>query len=350
MRGVSLFSSAGIGEVYLKDIGIDIVCANELDEKRANLYKKIFPESHMIIGDITSTEVFQQLIDKCEGTIDFLLATPPCQGLSKAGKNRLHEEMVLDKRNYLVMEVIKFIKVKRPRFVLIENVPSFLKFKLDIDGKHYTVIELLKKEFSDKYKIESQVLDAADYGTPQHRKRAIIKMYPVESKWPWPEKEKEISLRDAIGHLPSLESGETSNVPFHFARKHSQLHIEAMKHTPTDESAFLNTEFYPKTTSGKRVRGYNTTYRRMSWDKPAPTITIRNDAISSQRNVHPGRKIDEHTYSDARVLTPLELMVLMGLPENWNIPKDTPELLIRKCIGEGVPPLLIKKLVETIVI
>ena len=51
------------------------------------------------------------------------------------------------------------------------------------------------------------------------------------------------------------------------------------------------------------------------------------------------------TYSDARVLTPLELMLLNSLPADWNIPDDTPELLIRQCIGESIPPLMLKEIV-----
>lgn len=83
-------------------------------------------------------------------------------------------------------------------------------------------------------------------------------------------------------------------------------------------------------------------------DVPAPTITIRNDCIASQRNVHPGRPLLDGTYSNARVLTPLELMILTSLPRNWNIPDDTPELLIRQCIGESIPPLMLKKIIEMI--
>ena len=65
-------------------------------------------------------------------------------------------------------------------------------------------------------------------------------------------------------------------------------------------------------------------------------------------NVHPGNRKEDGTFSDARVLTPLELMLLSSLPKDWNIPDDTPELLIRKCIGESIPPLLVKKIVEQI--
>ena len=116
-----------------------------------------------------------------------------------------------------------------------------------------------------------------------------------------------------------------------------------MQHTPTGKSAFDNKDFYPQKPDGTPIKGYNSSYRRIRWDEPAPTITMRNDAISSQRNVHPGRLKPDGTYSDARVLTPLELMIINSMPTNWNIPDDTPEILVRQCIGESIPPLLLKQ-------
>ena len=210
-----------------------------------------------------------------------------------------------------------------------------------------TVIEILEKEFSDKYDIDSTILNCSDYGVPQNRLRAIIKLYQKNIKWKWPNKvNKKVTVRDCIGKLPSLESGETSSIKWHFARKHSEKHVEWMKHTPTGCSAFDNKVFFPVKQNGERIKGYNSSYRRILWDEPAPTITIRNDAISSQRNVHPGRLLPDGTYSDARVLTPLELMLLNSLPQDWNIPDDTSEILIRQCIGESIPPLLMKKIFE----
>ena len=73
---------------------------------------------------------------------------------------------------------------------------------------------------------------------------------------------------------------------------------------------------------------------------------MANGSISSQCNVHPGRCLPDGTYSDARVLTICELLKLFTLPLDWDIPKWANENLIRKVIGEGVPPLLIKKIVE----
>lgn len=121
-----------------------------------------------------------------------------------------------------------------------------------------------------------------------------------------------------------------------------------MKNTPTGKSAFSNEVYFPQKEDGTRIKGYESSYRRIKWDEPAPTITIRNDAISSQRNVHPGRLLPNGLYSDARVLTPLELMILNSLPEDWNIPDDTPEILIRQCIGESIPPLMLKKIIRGI--
>lgn len=348
LTGLSLFASAGIGETYFKDVGIDIKVANELLEKRADLYRAINPETTVVCGDITKDEVFSKILASCPKKVDFILASPPCQGMSVAGKNRCQKTMEADERNYLITYVVKAIKATNPDYILVENVPALLKLELQYAGKYRTVLDILQYEFGDQYEIDSMVVDSADYGVPQTRLRAIIKMNRKGKRWSWPLKKDKITVRDAIGHLPSLEAGEHSEIKWHFARKHSKDNILWMKHTPTGKSAFSNPVYYPQKKDGTRVKGYESSYRRIRWDAPAPTITIRNDCIASQRNVHPGRLLPDGTYSDARVLTPLELMLLNSLPADWNIPDDTPELLIRQCIGESIPPLMLKEIVRGI--
>ncbi|MES9782045.1 MULTISPECIES: DNA cytosine methyltransferase [Bacillus cereus group] len=349
MKAVSMFSSAGIGETFFKDLGIDIVTANELLEKRAELYRSIHQGTDMVQGDILDQAVFNKFVDSAtKHKIEFLLASPPCQGLSVAGKNRDIESMSKDQRNHLIYRVIEMIKLLDPTYALIENVPTLLKVLLPYNEGLMQVKEILFEEFGHEYIIEARVVDAADYGVPQTRKRAIIKLYKNNTIWPWPKTEEHRTVREAIAHLPSLESGQKSDIKWHFARKHDERHVLWMKHTPTGYSAFQNEEYYPRKKDGTKIKGYETTYRRMQWDEPAPTITIRNDAVSSQRNVHPGRMLSDGTYSDARVLTPLELMILNSLPEDWNIPGDTPEILIRQCIGESIAPLMLKKIIGEI--
>ena len=120
-----------------------------------------------------------------------------------------------------------------------------------------------------------------------------------------------------------------------------------MMHTPTGQTARKNEVFFPKKPDGSMVGGAPRTYMRMDWNKPAPTITSYNHTISSFQNVHPGNKIPgTELYSDARVLTVFELMRVTTLPDDWAIPYWATESLVRTVIGEGVPPLAVKKIVE----
>jgi DNA (cytosine-5)-methyltransferase 1 len=78
-----------------------------------------------------------------------------------------------------------------------------------------------------------------------------------------------------------------------------------------------------------------------------------NVKISSQNNVHPGKKIGKNKdgidlYSDARTLTLYELMLLMSLPKNWAVPENSSEAFLRRIIGEGIPPLMVKHIFENI--
>ncbi len=345
MTGFSLFSGAGIGETYLEDVGVFIRTANELIPRRAELYKALYPRCNMICGDITSPDVYKKIVESAAGS-DFLIASPPCQGMSVAGKNRHQDTMSEDPRNYLINYVFDAIEIVKPKFVLIENVPMLLRFELPYKGEMHTVVDILHSRFGNYYNIDGKTVDAADYGVPQTRLRAIIKMWVKEAEWPWPVPViKKVTVRNAIGHLPSLEAGQRSSIPWHFARPHDKRHVEWMKHTATGKSAFSNDVYFPQKPDGTRIKGYESSYRRIKWDEPAPTITMRNDAISSQRNVHPGRKLSDGTYSDARVLTPYELMLLSSLPANWRLPEDTPEILVRQVIGESIPPLMIKEIV-----
>lgn len=343
INGISLFSNVGIGETYLKDKGINICVSNELIEKRANFYSHLYPDSHMVCGDITDSETFNHLIELYnENECDFLMATPPCQGMSVAGK--MDKD---DPRNSLIIYTVEFIKQTLPSNVLIENVPQILKFSIKVDDVEVKILDYILDELEPLgYFVNYGVLDAADYGTPQTRKRGIFLISKI-NKWEFPEKMEKITVRDAIGDLPSLESGEKSDIKWHYAKKHADRHVLWMKNTPTGETAFNNEVFYPQKADGTRIKGYSTTYKRIEWDKPAPTITMSNGSVSSQNNVHPGRKLEDGTYSDARVLSILEILRLSGLPDDWNIPKDATENFIRQVIGEGFPPKFSAKLIET---
>ena len=109
MIGTSLFSSAGIAEYYLEDIGLNITVANEIVVERARLYQSIYPNSKMIQGNILDPIIFKRILNSSNDKLDFLLASPPCQGMSVAGKNRNIEQMLTDDRNFLVFKIIEYL-------------------------------------------------------------------------------------------------------------------------------------------------------------------------------------------------------------------------------------------------
>ena len=98
---------------------------------------------------------------------------------------------------------------------------------------------------------------------------------------------------------------------------------------------------------GVRIKAHHNNYRRMHWDKPSRTITQNNGVISSLCCVHPGREYlekGETLYSDARVLSIYEILLVSSLPTDWSIPDWVNESFLRRVIGEGIPPLMVKKI------
>ncbi len=345
MKGISMFSSAGIAETYLKKLNIEITLANELIPERAAYYSHFYPNVDMIIGNIMSDEVYNEYINKAKKiNPKFLLATPPCQGMSSLGK----KDYVEDERNYLIFYVLKVIDNLYLDVIVIENVPKFLKLFFPYKGKFLTIEDILKIKYSDQYQIETMILNAKDYGVPQSRPRSIVILHKKNYTWVLPTPQKEISLREAIGWLPSLKNGEKSSIKYHYALKHSDMHVEVMSHTPEGCSAMKNEIYYPKKANGQKVSGFHNTYNRMRWDMPCAAVTTNSGMISGHNNVHPGRLLPNGTYSDARVLTMLELLIVSSLPQNWDLPEHYKESTVRTLIGEAIPPKLLYQVLSTL--
>ena len=374
MNVLSLFANIGVAEAYLKEIGVNVVIANELIERRAILYSKIYPETHMICGDITNKEIFEKIVNESlDKGVNVIMATPPCQGMSTVG-----QKLVDDERNRLVCQVIDAIKAIEPKYALIENVPMFFNTKIMVEDKGILIPELLEKELGNKYTINNYVIDTKDFSVPQSRERAIVLITRKEQKREWiiPQRDSVVkTMRDAIGDLPVVDPYVTDvdenelleMFPSFYERKEKALQISkwhnpphhvkrqvlAMQHTPTGKTAFDNSKYYPVKDNGEAVKGFRNTYKRQNWDTPAYTVTMDNRKISSQDNVHPGRieYIDENgaeIYSDARALTLFELMKIMSIPPDWPVPENTSEAFLRRIIGEGIPPLFVKKVFENL--
>lgn len=368
LRGLSLFANVGIAEAYLSKVGVDILIANELLEKRAEFYSAVYPDTHMVVGDITNQELRDALVEEAiNKKVDFVIATPPCQGMSMAGSRK-----EFDVRNQLIYYAVDVIKKVKPKYALIENVPTILKTKIILNGHTMLIPDYLRSALDDYQFNQDSLIKAMDYGIPQMRERNIFLLVrkDLNVEWNFPDKQEQITLEQAIGGLPSLDPFLREGLDFtiqkfpdfqrkreegltcskwHYPPKHSWKQVEWMMHTPTGKSAIYNPVYFPQKEDGTRVKAHHNNYRRMYWGKPARTITQNNGVISSLACVHPGRpyiKDGETLYSDARVLSIYELLIVSSLPTDWPIPEWADETFIRKVIGEGIPSNLIKVIMQ----
>lgn len=347
MKGVSLFCSAGIAETYFKDNNIDIVVASELLQKRCDIHSWLYKDCNTICGDITNPEVFEQVKNEAiKNKCKFLIATPPCQGMSSMGK----KDYVQDKRNYLVFYALDLIDCMDFDYILIENVPKFLQLYFPYNDGLHKLVDIIKDKYYEDYNIESFVLNAKDYGVPQSRPRGFIKIWKKGLKWGNPKPQKEITVREAIGHLPSLEAGQDSGIKWHYAKPHNERDIDAMKYTPEGKSALLNEVHYPKKADGSRMKGFHNTYKRIKWDEPCPARAMQSGNIGSHNNCHPGHQLPDGTWSDARVLTLRELFIVSSLPADWNLPEGFgyTDNFFRQIVGEAIPPRFSEAIIKMI--
>ena len=371
LRGLSLFANVGIAEAYLQEVGVDILIANELIEDRARFYSDIYQDSHMIVGDITNEELRTKIVDEAINKgVDFILATPPCQGMSMAG-NRAE----FDERNQLIYYAVDVVLRVKPKFVFIENVPTILRTKIVVNGDTMLIPKYLHSVLADYHFNDETLVKAMDHGVPQMRERNIFLLVrnDIDLTWNFPKAQPHITLQEAIGDLPSLDPLLREGLDFtlekfpsyeikrakglevskwHYPPKHSWKQVEWMLHTPTGKSAIYNPVYYPQKANGIHVVAHHNHYRRMYWDKPARTITQNNGVISSLACVHPGRPFElngEVLYSDPRVLSIYELLIVSSLPNDWAIPDWASESFIRKVIGEGIPSKLVKEIMYSLI-
>lgn len=369
-NALSLFSSAGVAEAYFEKHGICVKVAAELLPERASFYQHLYPKSKMMQGDITDSAFFNRVIseakkEKCE----FLIATPPCQGMSTAGKQKKD-----DPRNRLIIQVVEAINRLKPKFVMIENVPEILLTKIEINNEWIKIDDYLKESLGTDYYFNlNNVVNAMNYGVAQSRERCVYLLARKDTQihWEFPEPLDYITtMRDAIGSLPSLDPDVTDITEderlrlfpeyykkreeglkvskWHYPPRHKYRHVIAMMHTPEGCSAWANEIYYPTLADGTKSKGYKNTYKRQWWDKPAYTVTKYTSRIGSQENGHPGYELvhsdneEERIWSDARVLSIFELMRVTSLPDDWNIPEKASSNVIREILGEGVPPRLLE--------
>ena len=341
---IDLFAGVGGLSLGFEMEGFDILLANEFDQSIATAYKENHKSTNVVVGDITSldlSKVFGEYVNK----IDVVIGGPPCQGFSQKGKRKT----INDERNFLFKHYVEVVKFVKPKYFVMENVPNLLTAE---KGFFLNEIKGLFKDYG--YSIRYGILNAADYGVPQNRRRAIIigKYLATPPELPLPCKQK-VTIWDAISDLAYLESGEGEfeqeyrNSPKsdyekkmrkgskilynHMATKHSALALERLSLIPPNAGK----EILPKEHITKSV--YSGTWSRMKQNDVAVTITTRFDTPSSGKFTHPFLN---------RAITVREAARLQSFPDTFKFIGS--KMSQMKQVGNAVPPLLARKIARVI--
>ena len=205
LKVLSLFAGAGGMDLGFKNAGYDIVWANDIDADSVKTYQRNIGD-HIYHGDIEKIRN-----NKIPSDIDIVIGGFPCQGFSIANKSR----HIDDSRNKLYKQMLRIIKDKKPKYFVAENVAGILNL-----GKGAVIQKIIKDFKSLGYKVDYKLLNAADYGVPQSRKRVFIIGNRLGLENPYPKQthqipstkktlfddmlEKQITAKEAIGFLAKV--------------------------------------------------------------------------------------------------------------------------------------------------
>ena len=237
-NAISLFSSSGIGDLGLRANGIVTVTACEILENRMKLFHNNYPQAKCFQGDIwkLKDEIISDYHARFKDPPFMVLATPPCQGMSSNGMGKMLSDYrkglrpKMDERNRLIIPTLEIIKSLQPEWVILENVVNMTNTIIyDENNELVNIIDYIKEKLGDLYFGRPSVIDAADYGVPQHRKRLITVLSKNEAVKEIYESRGTllpnythsmtdtffthhwVTLREAIGDLPALRAEKGKN-------------------------------------------------------------------------------------------------------------------------------------------
>jgi len=232
------------------------------------------------------------------GLFDVIIGCPPCQGFTRM-RGKPNPD---DPRNRLVSTFLEWIKVIRPRYVMFENVPW-------IHGSNYH--QCLEKGLKAcGYKYDSKILDAAQFGVPQRRKRfVLVASRGWKPKLPETTHASPVTVREAIGDLPPLGNGMAYQaMPNHRCMRHSKKVLERIKMIPMDGGSRSSLPRELTLPCHWRNKGHSDVYGRLHWDNVAPTLTSGCTNPSKGRFIHPRQN---------RAITPREAARLQTFSDQF---------------------------------
>jgi len=319
---IGLFVGGGGLDLGFKQAGFQLLAATDNEAAARDTHKLNWPGVPFLMEDIRKLSV-ATIADATHGRRpDVIIGGPPCQGFSTLG-----DRLSSDPRNDLVDAFIRIVEGLRPQAIIVENVRAIAT---EYKGRYRDYI--LRRFQEIGYHMHFSVLNAADYGVPQHRRRAFFVGFSdprVQYHFP--------SATHGKGLLPYATVGEAigdlaaphCDLPNHVTLQHSEIVVARYRLIP--EGGMLP----PPAELPQEIRrcNFGSTYKRLHRDAPSLTIVPGNNALP----VHP--------FLD-RSLTPREAARIQTFPDDYVFSGDRR----RQCIlvGNAVPPMLARVLAKSI--
>ena len=317
---VDLFCGCGGLTVGLKKAGFRVLGAVDIDPLSLETYRANHPEVMIWEVDIRELKVstVKRALGLRKGALDLLAGCPPCQGFSTM-RTLNGARRVEDPRNDLLFEFQRFVEELRPKAVMMENVPGLAK------DRRFDEFCRFMEELG--YKGEHRILNAADYGVPQRRRR-LIYLAGLGEAVPFarPVRKKK-TVRDAIGRLP--KAGESGDPVHDMPERRTPKVIELIRRIPKNGGSRTDLPEEDQLECHKRCNGFKDVYGRMAWDEPAPTITSGCFNPSKGRFLHP---------EEDRAITMREAALLQGFPRRYKFLCTDNKSAIAWMIGNALPP------------
>lgn len=326
---MDLFAGCGGMTRGFVDTGrFDPVFAVEMDEHAAATYAANFGADHIVAAKIEQVERFP--------TVDVVIGGPPCQGFSPLNRERVGLE-----RRALWREYFRALRESGPSLFVMENVPELLR-----SIEYETFKRAAEEELG--YVVDGRILNAADYGVPQRRRRAIV-IGVRGGSIPWPDpthgdpakplplgREPWRTFRDAVAGLPRRPNGKN----WHVGRNPRPETIIRYQHVPRDggnrfemqaslDEAGLG-HLVPRCWRNKPT-GTTDVFGRLYWKRPAFTIRTEFYKPEKGRYLHP---------VEDRPITIREAARCMSFPDDFAFPVSQKWTEVAKQLGNAVPPRL----------
>jgi len=332
LKAIDFFCSGGGMTYGLRQAGIDVIAGIDNDEDAKKTYEHNNPGSKFILEDVfeLEEEELKQEIKIKENDDDLILVgCSPCQYWSIINTDKTNSSKSKD----LLKEFHRFVKFYNPGYVVVENVPG-----LELRQEESGLKEFIDDLESRGYTVAFDVYNLNEYNVPQSRRRFSLIASRVTTEKIIPEKSSQKpKVKHVIGEekgFYKVKAGHRDKTKFqHTVAGLQKKNLEVIKNTPKNGGNSV------KKRESYRGSGFQDSYSRMSWDKPAPTITTRFFSFSNGRFGHP----EEH-----RAISLREGATLQTFPKDYYFDANS-IAAIAKMIGNAVPPEFARRIGQAII-